>query len=228
MNRFISSAATETTMSTASGEIGCFKKSVATFALATVIGTSTVAPATGSPRVLVDDSSTNAGYVISSHVPPSATRVTARQITELKEISGLTWEHLGRVFGVDRRSIHYWAQGARLSASNAENLSLVLDKVREISRACLHCVDDVRTALLSSVSGDQLLVDRMLESSGGSRRADDEFSTQRKLKKLDVPENTELRSEISLIDRLSSSDERIPGGEGTPLRRIPLKKKPGV
>lgn len=36
--------------------------------------------------------------------------------------SGLTWEQLGRLMGVSRRSVHLWANGGRMSAGNEERL----------------------------------------------------------------------------------------------------------
>lgn len=36
-----------------------------------------------------------------------------------KETSGLTWEQLGKVFGVSRRAVHLWATGGKINAANA-------------------------------------------------------------------------------------------------------------
>jgi len=55
---------------------------------------------------------------------------TCRAISELRRISGLTWEQLGHLFGVSRRSVHFWASGKRLNAGNEERLMRVLDVVR--------------------------------------------------------------------------------------------------
>lgn len=56
---------------------------------------------------------------------PTAPESTADRIKFVHETSGLTWEQLGRLFGVSRRSVHAWAAGARLSAANAERLARV-------------------------------------------------------------------------------------------------------
>lgn len=48
----------------------------------------------------------------------------------LHEASGLTWEHLGRVFGVSRRAVHLWASGARMNAVNAEAVFALAELVR--------------------------------------------------------------------------------------------------
>ena len=47
----------------------------------------------------------------------------AREVLQwLHEASGLTWDQLGRLFGVSRRSVHHWTNGARMNAHNAETL----------------------------------------------------------------------------------------------------------
>lgn len=48
------------------------------------------------------------------------------------ETSGLTWEQLGKVFGVSRRAVHLWANGGRLNARNAETLSELVAIVRDL------------------------------------------------------------------------------------------------
>ncbi|MXZ53204.1 MAG: hypothetical protein F4089_01270 [Gammaproteobacteria bacterium] len=44
----------------------------------------------------------------------------------------LTWGQLARALGVNRRSLHFWAQGERPSASNLERLMQVVEIVRGI------------------------------------------------------------------------------------------------
>jgi transcriptional regulator with XRE-family HTH domain len=56
---------------------------------------------------------------------------TAEQIRFLHEHSGLTWEQLGRLFGVSRRALHNWAGGSRLSAGNAETLARIVAALAE-------------------------------------------------------------------------------------------------
>jgi len=60
--------------------------------------------------------------------------VTQRAVSELRRISGLTWEQLGQLFGVSRRSVHFWASGKPLNAGNEERLLRVLDVVRVADR----------------------------------------------------------------------------------------------
>jgi DNA-binding transcriptional regulator YiaG len=59
---------------------------------------------------------------------------TGHAISEIRRISGLTWEQLGQLFGVSRRSVHFWASGKPLSSANEARLMQVLDIVREANR----------------------------------------------------------------------------------------------
>lgn len=59
-----------------------------------------------------------------------AREATRRAVSELRRISGLTWEQLGELFGVSRRSVHFWASGQPLNAANEARLLHVLDIVR--------------------------------------------------------------------------------------------------
>lgn len=64
----------------------------------------------------------------------SVLEATRRAISELRKISGLTWEQLGQLFEVSRRSVHFWASGKPLNAGNEERLMRVLDVVRDADR----------------------------------------------------------------------------------------------
>jgi DNA-binding transcriptional regulator YiaG len=66
--------------------------------------------------------------------PASIDSSSAKLIGELRQISGLTWQHLARLFGVDRRAVHFWASGRPLSDNNAEHLARVLAFLRRIDR----------------------------------------------------------------------------------------------
>lgn len=55
-------------------------------------------------------------------------------LLELRRISGLSWDELSRVFGVDRRSLHFWASGKRPNPVNEERLQRLLAAMRCIDR----------------------------------------------------------------------------------------------
>lgn len=48
----------------------------------------------------------------------------------IKEQSGLTWDQIAGALGVSRRTLHFWANGARVSADNAEALHAFAAVVR--------------------------------------------------------------------------------------------------
>jgi hypothetical protein len=67
----------------------------------------------------------------------------------LKQHSGLTWEQLGKVFGVSRRAVHMWANGGRLNEANAQRLREFTAVVANIeSRVAGPMPEGVRAALM--------------------------------------------------------------------------------
>jgi DNA-binding transcriptional regulator YiaG len=76
----------------------------------------------------------------------SATISSSASIAELRRRSGLTWDQLARLFGVARRSVHFWASGKPLNAANEERLGRVLAVIRYIDRGSAR---ETRAALLS-------------------------------------------------------------------------------
>ncbi len=82
---------------------------------------------------------TTAGAVVSVTQPAGAA------IAELRRLSGLTWEQLARMFSVSRRSLHFWASGKPMAASNEEHLQRALAVLRKIDRGAASAN---RTALL--------------------------------------------------------------------------------
>ena len=55
-------------------------------------------------------------------------------IGEVRRLSGLTWDQLGRLLGVSRRSLHFWASGKVMAPANEEHLHRVLETIRKINR----------------------------------------------------------------------------------------------
>ena len=78
------------------------------------------------------------------------TEATRKAVSELRRISGLTWEQLAGLFGVSRRSVHFWASGKPLNATNHQRLMRVLDVVRHADRGTAH---STRAALLDVRGG---------------------------------------------------------------------------
>ena len=90
---------------------------------------------------------------------------TRQAISELRRISGLTWEQLGELFDVSRRSVHFWASGKPLNAGNEQRLMEVLDIVRTADRGDAR---STRSALLDvhdgSAAFDLLVEERFDEA----------------------------------------------------------------
>lgn len=55
-------------------------------------------------------------------------------IARLRRLSGLTWDQLGELFEVSRRSVHFWASGKPLNAANEARLMRVLAVVQFADR----------------------------------------------------------------------------------------------
>lgn len=88
----------------------------------------------------------------------------------IKESSGLTWDQLGKVFGVSRRAVHMWANGGRLNESNARRVREFSAIVRSIQSESLNPSPDiVRGQLLQVGAGGLSIIDRLRrEQSSGS------------------------------------------------------------
>lgn len=74
---------------------------------------------------------TTSGIAIASTSSPE---VTQKALSELRRLSGLTWEQLAKLFNVSRRSLHFWASGQPLSRFNEEHLNRLLGTIRYIDR----------------------------------------------------------------------------------------------
>jgi DNA-binding XRE family transcriptional regulator len=72
---------------------------------------------------------TNSGVMLTQ---PETSRAAA--IQELRRRSGLTWDELAGLFGVSRRSVHFWASGKPMSPSHEVELNGLLHAVRYIDR----------------------------------------------------------------------------------------------
>lgn len=86
----------------------------------------------------------------------AVTRSDKDEVAWVKEHSGLTWEQLGRIFGVSRRSVHLWANGGRMNEANAAHLRAFAALVKNLDG-----VDPTTTrARLLEVSNGLSVVDQ--------------------------------------------------------------------
>lgn len=74
---------------------------------------------------------TTSGITLRATGSPEATQ---KSISELRRLSGLTWEQLAKLFNVSRRSLHFWASGQPLSCFNEEQLNRLLEAIQYIDR----------------------------------------------------------------------------------------------
>jgi hypothetical protein len=77
-------------------------------------------------------------------------------IGELRRLSGLTWDQLGRLLGVSRRSLHFWAAGKAMTPANEEHLHRVLAAIRKIDRGTAAAN---RAALLAASKDGEIPLD---------------------------------------------------------------------
>ena len=118
-----------------------------------VAGTSSAEPTTiwGAPYIHVPDTTASGpGRDAVATQTKSETEATRKAVSELRRISGLTWEQLAGLFRVSRRSVHFWASGKPLNATNHQRLMRVLDVVRGADRGTAR---STRAALLDARDG---------------------------------------------------------------------------
>ncbi len=89
------------------------------------------------PPYIHEDRPTSSGEVWLERTPQEVkpyTEDTSQALAQLRLLSGLTWEQLGQLFKVTRRSVHFWASGKPLNAENEQHLRRTLDILRAADR----------------------------------------------------------------------------------------------
>jgi transcriptional regulator with XRE-family HTH domain len=51
-------------------------------------------------------------------------------MAEVKRLSGLTWDQLGKILGVSRRTVHNWTNGETVRPGHLTNLLSLLERIR--------------------------------------------------------------------------------------------------
>lgn len=72
------------------------------------------------------------------------------EVKKLRMISGLTWDHLAELFNVSKRSLHFWACGRAISASNLEKLNRILATIERVDTGYR---SENRKLILSQIGG---------------------------------------------------------------------------
>ena len=97
-----------------------------------VLGTTSADSSATREHVFIAQAQTNSGVHVRESQAPSAA------ILELRRVSGFTWEQLARLFGITRRSLHFWASGKPLTPAHEERLHRLLATVRRLDRGSAH------------------------------------------------------------------------------------------
>lgn len=126
---------------TTSGHMSTVRESPPKFSVIVISGALAIyATSSAEPNQVWEDQvpgnkATAAGMVSQAHSKAMDNlETTRRAITELRRISGLTWEQLGKLFDVSRRSVHFWASGKPLNTQNEQRLMQILDVIRAADR----------------------------------------------------------------------------------------------
>ncbi len=125
------------------------------------VSTTTLASAPPEPELAAFRAldSTTPGASVNAEGAPAAS------LAALRELSGLTWNQLARLFGVSRRAVHFWAEGRPLTPSHEEQLQRLLAVVQELDRGTPRAN---RALLLVARPGEPMVFD-LLAAARSSR-----------------------------------------------------------
>ncbi len=90
----------------------------------------------------------------------------AQRIEEIRALTGLTIDQIGRLFGVSRRSVHNWISGNAMSTQHEERAAKILAIVQMLPGSTSA---ERRAALLDSSRGTSLLHQLVAARSEGVR-----------------------------------------------------------
>ena len=124
------------------------RSSLATVIAAIVLVAPSLEPATAStyevPSFFERTASGPDGQIV-----PVRSESTGEAVLEIRRRSGLTWEQLGHLFNVSRRSVHHWASGKAVTPEHERMVRRMLASIRRLdqgsqvaTRARLLAVDE--------------------------------------------------------------------------------------
>jgi len=179
--------------------------------------------ASSSPRGLVLDLS----KPNTTSEPACAYEPTSQAISELRRISGLTWEQLRKLFGVSRRSIHFWASGKPLSTANEKRLLTILNIVRKANRGDAR---STKAALFEERDGepafDLLAAQKFCEASSLLGEGSDSPVRERSRLSPEAQHARQPPAPDTLVDAMQESVHRDPG-RGRIAKTLRNKKRGG-
>ena len=106
---------------------------------------------------------------------PHPTPAASLRIRRLKEESGLTWDQLRRLFGVSRRALHMWANGAQMNSRNQERLTYLEQFVSSLGATPSKRNN---TLMSSRERGGRSVFQQLVLSLSGPQRRDVEALTE--------------------------------------------------
>ena len=96
-----------------------------------------------------------------NQIPLEPTESIAQAVMETRRLSGFTWEELGDLFGVSRRSVHLWVNGGSVSSGNDRLVRRMLAVFRNIDRGTQA---ETRSMLLAIDSNNQMSIFDLLKA----------------------------------------------------------------
>lgn len=125
---------------------------LANISLDVLVGTSDFLTVWRHARPAIAEASwTNAGVTGSRRTEQP--NPAADALIEIRRLSEVTWAQLAQLMGVDRRSVHAWASGGRLSSRREERLYQLLAAAREHNQGNAAAT---RRALFAEMTSDAM------------------------------------------------------------------------
>ena len=151
-------------------------------------------------------------YQAWTQVPFHVAPPVANPMAELRRRSGLTWEQIAQVVGVERRTLHFWETGRGMRPVHEERLQRLLQFIRKVDRGSSAATRE----LLLDVSQGTMLKDLLAEG-----RLDEAW--------VRVAGLSQLPSEprpAALDARVRDSRQDLPLAERLDLRDAPVALQP--
>lgn len=147
---------------------------------------------------------------------------TSASIADLRRVSGLTWEQLARLFGVSRRSVHFWASGKPMKPGHEEHLRRLVAVIWRIDRGS--ALRNRQVLFNASEGGESLPFD--LLSAGRYEQAEAIMGPGCEAPRMSpsahsrfAPDDRAPRPPAELVDTLPD-DVHVRSKEGRPARSV--------
>lgn len=118
------------------------------------------------PGVASQALGTSTGESLTTTPPATASRTPAEGISELRALSGLTADQVGRLLGVSRRSVQNWVAGNAMAVQHEEQVSRLLSVIQALPGST---ANERRGALLDSSDGESLFHKLLAQRAEASR-----------------------------------------------------------